>query len=83
VSPTFPVSSNNEVERNQRSPISETRGQYRSGLGNYQAFQSKTGNLGVPGSTIMADRRYNTPIEKPVAHSSINEGRNIDEVYLG
>jgi len=31
----------------------------------------------------MADRRYNTPIEKPVAHSSINEGRNIDEVYLG
>lgn len=39
--------------------------------------------MGVPGSTIMVDRRYNTPIEKPVAFSSINEGGIMDEVYLG
>jgi hypothetical protein len=31
----------------------------------------------------MVDRRYNTPIEKPVAYLSINEGGIMDEIYLG
>jgi hypothetical protein len=58
VSPTFAGVGNTEGKRTAISP-SEVRNPNRPG--------SYTG-----GSTILADRRYKTPMEKPVAFSTIN-----------
>ena len=69
MSPTFPAISAAETRGTVQSPSSDVRSPYRTEFGN------KTGNIAPPVvSTIMPERRYRTPMERPVAHSTINEG---------